>query len=232
VIERLAMTVAGRRVTGLRRRGSGMPTLLVHGAGRTHASLAGLASALEGPVIAPSLPGRDGSEGPPLATAAEMAGWLEVLLAALGVSETRIVGHSLGGGVALEMVLRGAPVRALGLVSTGARLRVAPALLEAVRAAAGAGAANPIGDPSVAASTALADWEAANAFDRLGALGGLRLPTWVAVGAEDRLTPPRYAEYLAQHLTGALRIFPDVGHELPSSCPEALAAWLFLQQNR
>src|SRR5476649_342503 len=51
-------------------------------------------------VLAPDLPGHGGSDGPPLATIAALAGWVDRLMAALGVAEATLVGHSMGAAVA------------------------------------------------------------------------------------------------------------------------------------
>jgi pimeloyl-ACP methyl ester carboxylesterase len=228
VSEPFEVAVRGRRVEGVRAGGpEGIPCLLLHGAGQDHRALEPLASCLRAPAIVPSLPGRRGSEGAPLESVAALARWCEALLDALGIAEIRVAGHSFGGAVALELALASPRVNALALVSTGARLRVSPFILEQARRASDRGEPNPFGDAAVPASTALADWLAADRFDRLRDLGGRRVPTWVAVGAGDPLTPPRYALFLAHHLSGALRVFEAAGHDLPRERPRELADWLF-----
>jgi len=62
-------------------------------------------------------------------------------------------------------------------------------------------------------------------------LPGLSLPTLVAVGAQDVLTPPELAEEMAALIPGAvLRVLPDCGHlpplESPAAATAALRAWL------
>jgi pimeloyl-ACP methyl ester carboxylesterase len=81
-------------------------------------------------VLAVDLPGHGGSTGPALrsvpAYAAAVAAWCEEA----GLAPAPVAGHSMGGAVALWMALEHPGlVSALGLVSTGARLRVSPDLL-------------------------------------------------------------------------------------------------------
>jgi pimeloyl-ACP methyl ester carboxylesterase len=66
---------------------------------------------------------------------------------------------------------------------------------------------------AVPSTTTRIDWEACDAFDRLGALEAVRVPTLVLVGEADTLTPRRYAEHLAAHIAGAqLAVLEGVGH--------------------
>jgi pimeloyl-ACP methyl ester carboxylesterase len=56
----------------------------------------------------------------------------------------------------------------------------------------------------------------------LGALDAV--PVHVMVGRYDRLTPPRHARYLAEHIDGAqLTVLPHCGHMLTLECPQQLA---------
>ena len=59
--------------------------------------------------------------------------WLVEFLDAVGEDQAVLVGHSMGGAIALDAALRHAGrVAGLGLVATGARLRVAPAILDGI----------------------------------------------------------------------------------------------------
>jgi pimeloyl-ACP methyl ester carboxylesterase len=50
------------------------------------------------------------------------------------------------------------------------------------------------------------------------------VPVHVLVGRYDRLTPPRHARYLAEHIDGAqLTVLPHYGHMLTLECPQLLA---------
>ena len=55
-------------------------------------------------------------------------------------------------------------------------------------------------------------------------LGRIAQPALILVGSEDRLTPPKYAQYLADHLEQATLVtVPGAGHYLPVEAPEAVA---------
>ncbi len=188
-------------------------------------------------------PGREASR-PPLNTVDALATFVEDELADRALGEVLLLGHSLGGAVALEVALRGkAALAGLVLVGTGGRLKVHPTILEMVRQAVAEDRPLPL--PAIAfgpeagealvdqvariwaetsASGALGDWEAANAFDRLGDLEKITVPTLVLVGAQDTLTPPRYAQKLADDIPGAvLFLHPSAGHLLPWEDPSWVA---------
>jgi pimeloyl-ACP methyl ester carboxylesterase len=101
--------------------GSGPDVLLLHGLGGTRASLLETAASLSGRfrVHAPDLPGFGSSSKPALGAynAAWFADQMLELMDQLGVSETCLIGNSMGGRVAIEMALI-APdrIRALGLL--------------------------------------------------------------------------------------------------------------------
>ncbi len=243
--------VAGRdsEVAVYRAREPRIGTLVfVHGAGCDHHVAEPLAHALpDFDVVAPDLPGRAGTPGAPCATAAEAAAFVGAAIDALAprddlaLRRALVLGHSYGGAIAIELaVLR--DLGGLVLASTGARLRVAPSLLAAmgVQARASTQSSGLFGwsasaDASIAArldaharavpsATSLADWQAADAFDRLGQLASLHTPALLLSGEDDLLTPPKYAQYLAAQLPGAqLELLPQAGHMLPLEQPARIA---------
>lgn len=220
------------------------PTLvLLHGAGRNARFWELLRAALPAqlPVLAPDLPGRDGKNTP--SRVSEIAEYLEHDLE--GCGPIVLLGHSLGGAVAVECALRGAmPVAGLVLACTGAKLKVAPAVLSAVSAAVERGQPFDLSDVLYLRSTPAeirarfeslpyrsapaaeaADWGACDGFDRLATFKQIALPTLVVGGTEDPLTPPRYASALASGISGArLEMIPGASHMLPIESPEVLAA--------
>lgn len=222
------------------------PLVLVHSAGATPSVWDGVRRRLEGiPVLAPTLPGRLGQGAP----TPDVAGHAAAVLAAMdaaGVERATIAGHSLGGAVALWLALE-APrrVAALGLVSTGARLRVRPealaALPDGLEAASPLMAASnfPPGAPeeliearrraylTVGGETVLADLTACDRFDVLDRLWEIRCRVQVLVGTDDALTPPKYARVLAERISAARLIeYPGAGHMLPVERPAEVAGEL------
>jgi pimeloyl-ACP methyl ester carboxylesterase len=85
-------------------------------------------------VLAVDLPGHARSGGPPLPSVEAMADWLVALLAAAGVRQAALVGHSMGSLIALEAAAR-APERATRLVMVGTAypMKVSDALLGTAR---------------------------------------------------------------------------------------------------
>lgn len=83
-------------------------------------------------VLAVDLPGHCRSDGPPPATVEDAADFVIALLAAAGVKQAALVGHSFGSLIALEAAAR-APqlVSQLVLVGTAYPMKVSPALLDA-----------------------------------------------------------------------------------------------------
>lgn len=64
---------------------------------------------------------------------------------------------------------------------------------------------------------------AMSAMDLRDCLPGMDVPTTVMVGTRDRLTPPRAAKVLAEHLPDvALLVLPGAGHMLPLEAPDRI----------
>lgn len=196
--------------------------VLAHGAGHDHHALVALARAITAlDVVLLDLPGRGLSRGAPCESVAEAAARVLRFADGAGLRAPVLVGgHSLGGAVAIEAALT-RPVPGLVLISTGARLRVRPSILDDARAVAEGRATRTRGvgygpsvDPEVREalerafdrvppSTTLADWTMANAFDRLGDAAHVASPTLVVHGDDDPFTPWKYAEHLARAIAGA-----------------------------
>lgn len=219
------------------------PTLvLIHGAGGTHLHWPPqLRHMPEARVIAPDLPGH-GQSGGEADTIEEKAAAVIEWLDALNVERAVIGGHSMGGAIALTLALTH-PARVAGLVlaGTGARLRVAPALLAQVQAdfaGAVSGIIQNVFAPSAPPALTRAaharmleinprvllnDWRACDAFDVRARLGEITAPALVLCGTEDQMTPEKHARFLADALPHAeFKLFPGAGHMLPLEQPEAV----------
>jgi pimeloyl-ACP methyl ester carboxylesterase len=214
--------------------GSGPPLVLIHGAGGSaelwQPQLDGLADVAR--VVAPDLPGHGplGGRGKP--SVAAYAEWLGGFLAALGEVPPVLVGHSMGGAVAQTLALtRPERLAGLVLVGTGARLRVLARIVDLLRQHPREGQ-SLIQDLSFGAAAprecvemvarvlregaplvTLGDYLACDRFDVRDRLAGIRTPTLVVTGAEDRLTPLRYGRLLAETIPGARLVeIPAAGH--------------------
>lgn len=237
--------VAGHTVLyrdSLRR--SARTILFLHGAGGTHHTWRDQWAGLKGAVrlVIPDLPGHGRSAGSPRETVAGYAAWLREFVRETGLRNLVLAGHSMGGAIALQAALdRMEGIDALVLMATGAKLKVHPAIPDAIAGRFREFAPELTGwmmaeesAPylredvtrdilSTRPETFLADFRACDGFDVRDRLGGIRLPTLVVSGDADRLTPLRYAEFLATKIPGAvLKILPGAGHMVGLERPETV----------
>ena len=219
--------------------------VLVHGAGENHLAWPAQLRRVDGVTVhALDLPGHGKSGGRGRASVGEyvevMRGWLE----ALNVERAVITGHSMGGAIAQQFGLT-YPARTAGLilVATGAKLRVAPPILNGIltdteatldlvtRFAWGPDAPEGMVQLSRAQmaetlpEVMAGDYAACDAFDVRERLGQIAAPTLVIGGTADQMTPIKYAEFLAERIPGAkLARIEGAGHMVMLEQPE-LVAW-------
>jgi pimeloyl-ACP methyl ester carboxylesterase len=130
--------------------GTGTPVVLLHGGGMTSVSWVPYAEALSGrDLYAIDIMGDAGRSEPcaRLGGARDMAAWLDETMAGLGIDQARLVGHSLGGFVALSAAAhRGARVSSLALLDPLgiAPLRMLRFMLWGVPVLAGSLAPKPV----------------------------------------------------------------------------------------
>jgi pimeloyl-ACP methyl ester carboxylesterase len=79
------------------------------------------------------------------------------------------------------------------------------------------------------------DYIACDTFDMRERLTAIRVPTLVVCGREDRMTPVKYSEFLAQRIPQAeLSVIEQAGHmvmlEQPAAFNAALGDWLGTQR--
>lgn len=225
------------------------PVILIHGAGGTHLNWPPQLRRLHGQrIFAVDLPGHGKSEGVGRQVIAEYAADVLRFMDALKLPAAVFVGHSMGSAVALTLALT-EPERALGLglLGAGARLRVAPAVLEAApKPDMFLVAVNMVNDAcySPQADARLrelgaqkmaetrppvfyGDFLACDAFNVLNDLPRIHTPTLILVGGEDKLTPPRFSEALHDRIPKArLHILAGAGHMVMQERPDECAALL------
>jgi len=167
--------------------------------------------------------------------------WLHAYIRRRGYEDVVLVGHSLGGGIALQVALDHAEdLAAIVLVGSGARLRVHPDYLSALERAVqnpslAEQARNPVYDlidAELAAvlrrraaengpAAALNDMRACDAFDVMTRLGSIELPALALCGDRDIMTPPKYSEYLAKNMPRARAVvIPGGTHMVFAEKPE------------
>lgn len=230
------------------------PLVFVHGAGDSARAWREQVAYFGTRAYALDLPGH-GERADTLPDYVEVADYARavwtIIQTELSLEHPIIVGHSLGGLIALQMGLDfGAHLGGLVLIGTGARMRVLPALLEAARTdpaqaqrtlkqfssaetsepALTANALNEQG--SSKPGMLYRDLMACNGFDVMDRLGELQnLPTLIICGEQERNAPVKYSVYLRDHIPGsALRVIPEAGHyvqrEKPKEVNRAIAEWL------
>jgi len=181
------------------------PTLaLVHGAGGTRLHWPAELRRLPGTTVYTlDLPGHGRSKpgaGHPVYTVESYAEAVAAFFSAIGIKKAVIAGHSMGGAIALMMALNFSDrVAGLVLLATGARLRVAPAILEGIHSNFERSvelitrlawspdtpyALTQLGRDALlrAGPEVLAgDFTACDRFDVMKRLGGSRSPRWSSV---------------------------------------------------
>jgi len=228
---------------------SGPAVVLLHGAGMDHTVWRGLTRYLAHHghrVFAPDLPGHGRSAGPPLASIEEMAAWVLHLLDDAGVTQSTVIGHSMGALIALRMGAAGVADRLVAICS-GTRIEVHRELQRAAderdRKAVelilswSFGPWGRLGGLSDPGTSALIECRRVlqNGLHVLGSdlrachtyLGGtddaaaIPAPSLVVSGSEDRMVRPALAADLAGILIDArFELVPGGGHMLMVQQPE------------
>lgn len=194
-------------------------------------------------VTAVDLPGQPGlSAGTRLHNSQTFRPWLAEVIAAAGVDRPVVIGHSLGGLVAMEGASAGAPVRGLLLLDPAGlvRLRVTPALvlrtlpwLLRPTTASAARLLRAMAGPDWTPSPELSAWMAlvgGRVRSSLApkpmsneALRRLAVPVRVVGGEHDVFLPPRALTKGAARVPGATyRAVAGAGHLLPDENPGAV----------
>ena len=230
------------------------PLVLIHGAAGTHLYWPPEIRRLPGYCIhALDLPGHgkssalDGQQA-----VADYAHYLVMWLQSIHVRRAVFVGHSMGGAIALSLAIDHPEyVVGLGLISSGARLRVHPDILKYAADSTTylkatdmmvACSFSPNASPRLIelASRRLletrqsvfsGDLQACNRFDIMDRLSSIQQPALVVCGADDQMTPVRYSQYLANCIPNAqLTVIPNAGHmvmiEQPAAVAQRLSAFL------
>ncbi len=220
-----------------------LPTVVfIHGSGGSsvlwHAQVEALAGDMN--TVALDLPGHGASGGQGTDSVTAYAASVESFILDLEVPRPVPCGLSLGGAVALQLLLEGkANYKAGILVNTGARLRVMPLIFEAIErdylsyvAGSRSMSISPKTDPrrieplleSMAEcppEVTLGDFRACDTFDVMERLGEISVPVLVLAASDDRLTPVKYGEYLAEHIPNTRLVhIEDAGHLSPMERPE------------
>ncbi len=241
------VTIAGDEIFYAQHEGrakDGRHLILIHGAGGSHLHWPNELRRLEGATVyALDLPGNGHSEGTGYQTISAYRDFVLAFMDALGLEKATLMGHSMGGAIAQDFALT-YPHRLdkLILLGTGARLRVAPAILEGIHKDF-EGTVRLIVDYAYAPDAPeqlkrlgvqrmaetppdvlYGNFLACDRFDVIERLGEIGAPTLIICGTADRLTPPKYSTFLRDHIPGAqLVLVEGGGHMVALEQPEVVA---------
>ena len=234
---------------------AGTSVLLIHGAGENHLAWPIGLRRLPGTIVyAVDLPGHGKSTGKGRSTIAGYAEWTVSFLDTLRIPAAVFIGHSMGGAIAQWLALTH-PDRtaALVLVATGAKLRVAPQLLELAHSDFPAAVdlvsqwewgptaseeLKQLGKQQLLAThpaVVLNDYRACDIFDVRDQVNVITASTLIIAGDADRMTPLKYATFMAEQIPAArLCVVPEAGHMVMLEATDAVTAAIldFLQENR
>lgn len=216
-------------------RGDGPPLVLIPGLGTDITEyervIAPLAKACR--VLAADNRGAGRSDQPDVPYTVEtMAEDTSGLLAALGIGPAFVLGHSLGGRIALALTLaHPEQVKGLVLVSTAARLvgvrRRIRFLGSVTRRTPGL---RSMGQYPQSYSAFLRQFEASTGYDGTPRLHEIRVPTLILHGTRDRIVPLARAEELHAGIAGSRLLSFRGGHLMlflrPGPCTEAIASFV------
>jgi pimeloyl-ACP methyl ester carboxylesterase len=231
------------------------PVILLHGAASSHLVWPAQMRRLRGNcTLALDLPGHGRSEGFAFQSIEDYASSVLDFLGAVNIFRAILVGHSMGGAVALTVAIHHPErVAGVGLISSGAYLGRVTDLLDLLgstgmissaldlfqkRAFAAATPPSLISKVmnimrAIRPSVLINDWQASAKFDFRQQIKTLKAPLWTAVGAEDQMIPLPLSYLLLKQLPGTtLQVIPGAGHMALLEKPEEVTRGLisFLAQ--
>ncbi|MBW1730585.1 MAG: alpha/beta hydrolase [Deltaproteobacteria bacterium] len=182
--------------------------------------------------IAIDLPGHGNTSRNDLADISAYAQWLTQVTEACFETPVVLMGHSMGGAICQKVALqRPDLIKALILVGTAPRLKVAPVFLEglkknfsdtvdAIMKYAYSSSAPPIMlnqgaqlMKEVGQKALYNDFAACDRFDVRNEIHNIDLPTLIICGEEDKLTPPSLCKKLQEKIKQSkITIIPAAGH--------------------
>lgn len=222
------------------------PVILIHGAGGNHLTWPPQIRRLpDERIYALDLPGHGSSDGVGRHSIDEYADDVIAFMKELKISAAVIVGISMGSAIALTLALKHPKkVLGLGLLGSGAKLRVASEILETTgspntfESAVELVNANcfsvnvPPGLLELSKKQMLemrppvlqGDFSACNTFDVVGQLDKIDQPTLIICGVEDKMTPLKFSELLRSGITDShLHVVENAGHMVMLEQPEIVA---------
>jgi pimeloyl-ACP methyl ester carboxylesterase len=219
-----------------------MVMVFVHGTGGDRGDWRSQVDGIKTPgsVLALDLPGHGASEPPGETLISAYADWVERFVEVMRLKRVVLVGCSLGSAIALWLAVRHTTwLVGLGLIGSGARLRVHPFILEglisdpftSLQKLAQFCLSNSSSDHLKALVmdkysksnplTIHGDLTACDKFDIMNQIHEIDVPTLIVVGEKDALTPVKYSEYLNEKIKSSTMVkIPEAGHLVMMEKPE------------
>ncbi|NLB52536.1 MAG: alpha/beta hydrolase [Syntrophomonadaceae bacterium] len=233
---------------------TGGSLIFLHGAGGSHLKWAALMKeSINGfTQVAVDLMGHGSSPGNPADEVKAYAQSIKEFLDANSFPRPWIlVGHSMGGSIALQAALTyPETVDGIILIGSGAKMPVNPTMLEQLAQGSFDTAFLKIAygrniNPELLAAELQKwsqvsqqqlnkDFTACNNYDVSKQLGKITVPVLILVGEQDKMTPMKSSQYLQENISGSvLQIVPGAGHHLMLEKPDETISAIscFLNEN-
>ena len=226
----------------------GHALIFIHGSGGDHHGWDGQCDDLgrDFHVVALDLPGHGSSGGAGEDDVMRYRERVQGMIAALNIQHHLIIGHSLGGAVALAAALTPADtLSGIVVVGGGARMPVNSMVLEGLLK-------DPAAIMRFAADVAVAkknrdrlrpfltegfqrcepavihgDFLACDRFDITGTVSRIQVPALIICGEDDKMMPPQFSRHLAAQIEhSTLSLIPECGHFPMLETPDVFNALL------
>ena len=219
----------------------GKTLVFIHGSGGDHTAWIHQYNHLKNDfnIAVMELPGHGNSGGKGEEDVGKYAEWVRAALPIFDISMPIIVGHSLGGAIAMTFAIKyGELIKGIVLFGCGAKMPVNPLILDGVRKDPAAvmamtakfavakknreRLAKILGEKKQNPDILYGDFLACDRLDITDAIKRIKLPTLIICGQEDKMTPPVNSESLRDSIPGAkLALIAEAGHLVMMEDPEA-----------
>lgn len=214
--------------------------LFIHGAGGNH-TVWGFQRKLFKKALFLDLPGHDG-KGLGRGSIDEYAEYVKNFCIEKNLKNIVMIGHSMGGAIVQLFALKYPErLRGIVLVSTGAKLKVAPVIFEVLKKNYEEAVEfmidllflkNNVSEEikqkaraelkKIKPEVVYRDFEACDKFDLMNEIEKIKVPTLIICGSEDVLTPLEYSEYIKRSIPNAkLEVISGAGHMVMLEKPSA-----------
>lgn len=163
------------------------------------------------------------------------------LFSTLEIKNITLIGHSMGGGITLQLSLidKNNLIQNLVLIGTGAKLKVAPLFFELAEKdfnkvlqlmrdfGYNKSTHQSIKEKNeeifrrTGFNVLLNDFTACNEFDVRNNISSIHTPTLIICGENDMMTPCKFSSYMHEKISDSeLTVIPNTGHFVFLECPD------------